>query len=123
MTLNEFPKDLNPKGLHIHPDWAGHPDWPTFKKVLREWVSPIQPDLVKAVESGDIPCITGVTAERLKLLRGIAGKHQCHIAGYLVLVPCDGEVVDDAQTCDATGPETELPGASGDDDSEDNGTD
>ena len=115
MVLSDLPRDLNPKGFHIHPDWLGSKHWPIFKEVLNEWCGPIVPDIEKAMADGSIPCILGVNGKRFRSLRELASKTKCHVAGYLVLVPCDLVEQSDEQAEHGTGIEASVSGTSGDD--------
>jgi len=107
VTLSDLPRDLNPKGFHIHPDWLGSKHWPIFKEVLNEWCGPIVPDIEKAMVDGSIPCILGVNGKRFRSLRELASKTKCHVAGYLVLVPCDVVDGNNESTSDGTGSSSE----------------
>ena len=115
MVLSDLPMDLNPRGFHVHPSWLESEHWPTFKEVLNEWCGPIVPDLEKALADGQIPCILGVNKKRFRRLRELAGKTKCHMAGYLVLLPCDLVEESDEQAIDGTGAPASVSGTSGDD--------
>jgi len=87
--VSDLPPGANIRSFTIPGEWSRHPDFLRLYSTLVDWVPDQAPEAFQTLEKGEPVVLDNLPPGAIDRLKACVHKHKLHLAGHLMLVPCD----------------------------------